>query len=111
MTAQPLDNNNNPIPALRLKSAGAHSIAATATSARNSAAFASSTKIVSVYASVPVYIKMGDASVIATSADHYFPEGVYYDFAIDGHASVHYSHIAVLRADATSGTVYISEKE
>lgn len=54
---------------------------------------------------------MGGADVEADSGDHYYPAGIYYDFAIEGHASAHYTHIAVLRADGTDGTVYISEKE
>ena len=74
-------------------------------------AFDADTKVISVYASVPVYLKMGDVGVSATTSDHYFPAGVYYDFAIEGAASVHYSHIAALRADGVDGTVYISEKE
>lgn len=111
MTLQPLDSNNNPIPALRLKDSGAHSIAATASSARNSTAFDADTEIVSLYASVPVYIKMGDATVAATTSDHYFPDGLYYDFAIGADNANHNTHIAVLRADSEDGTVYISEKE
>lgn len=106
-----MDANNNPLPALRLKKDGAHSIAASASSARNTAAFDARTKIISVYATVPVYIAMGGADVEADSGDHYYPAGIYYDFAIEGHASAHYTHIAVLRADGTDGTVYISEKE
>lgn len=111
MTLQPLDSNNNPIPALRLKDSGAHSIAATASSARNSTAFDDKTKIISVYATIPVYIAMGDSSITASASDHYFPEGLYYDFAIDADAAAHNSHIAVLRAGGEDGTVYISEKE
>lgn len=110
MTVQPIDSNNNAIPALRLKNGGAHSISVSASSARNASAFDDHTKVISVYADVPVYIKMGDSSVSASTADHYFPEGVYYDFAIEGNASVRHTHIAVLRASA-DGTVYISEKE
>lgn len=110
MTSQPIDSNNNAIPALRLKSGGAHSISANGTSARNSSAFDADTKIISLYASVPVYIKMGDSSVTATTSDHYFPEGIYYDFAVEGNAGVRHTHVAVLRADS-DGTVYISEKE
>ena len=111
MTIQPLDSNNNPIPALRLKDGGAHNFAVSAISARNSNGFANSTKVVSVYSDVPVYLKMGDVSVTATTNDHYFPAGIYYDFAIDADASAHHTHIAVLRADSEDGTVYISEKE
>lgn len=111
MTSQPIDSNNNPLPALRLKKNGAHSIAASAASARNIVAFDEDTKIISVFASVPVYIAMGGADVVADSSDHYYPDGIYYDFAIEGHASAHYTHLAVLRADGVDGTVYISEKE
>ncbi|MFP4313757.1 MAG: hypothetical protein ACLFR0_05455 [Alphaproteobacteria bacterium] len=111
MTAQPIDANNNSISALRLKSGGAHSITAGASSARNTAAFDAQTKVISVYASVPVYLKMGHSDVTAASTDHYFPAGVYYDFAIEGNAGVHHTHLAVLRAGADDGTVYISEKE
>ena len=52
--------------------------------ARNSADFNSNTRVVSVYATEPVYIKFGDSSVTAAATDHYFPAGVYYDFAIGG---------------------------
>lgn len=111
MTSQPIDSNNNPLPALRLKKNGAHTIAAGITSARNAVAFDTDTKIISIYASVPVYIAMGGADVVADSGDHYYPGGIYYDFAIEGQASAHYTHIAVIRADGINGTVYISEKE
>jgi len=111
MTSQPIDSNNNPLPALRLKKNGAHNIASTATSARNTYAFDEATKIISIYATAPVYIAMGGADVTADSGDHFYPGGIYYDFAIEGQASAHYTHIAVLRADSTDGTVYISEKE
>lgn len=109
MTSLPMDSNNHPIPALKLKDSGAHTISASATSARNSTAFSTSTKIISIYADVPVYIKPGDATVTATSADHYFPAGLYYDISIGDASTGHDTHIAILRAD-TNGTVYISEK-
>lgn len=111
MTSLPLDIDNNPIPALRLKVAGgAHTIAATAVSTRNATAFNANTRVVSVYATGPVYLRFGGASVVATASDHYFPTGVYYDFAIGGGKLGFTSHVAVLRADANC-TVYISEKE
>lgn len=109
-TLLPQDTNDNPIPALRLKQGGAHAITVTATSARNTTAFASDTQIISLYATSAVYIKFGNSSVTATSADHYFPAGIYYDIAIGGENSAHYTHIAVLRTD-TDGYLYISEKE
>ncbi len=111
MTSLPVDYNSNPVPVMRLKKDGAHAIAAGASTARNAAAFDADTKVISLYATVPVFLKMGDDSVTATASDHYFPAGIYYDFAIEGSASVHYSHMAVLRADGVDGMVYISEKE
>ena len=110
MTTQlPLDMNNNAIPALRLRNDGAHVIAAASSSARNATAFADDTKIISVYASVPVYINMGGADVTASTSDHYYPAGLYYDFAIGDEHSGHASHVAILRVES-DGNVYISEK-
>ena len=74
------------------------------------AALYEDTRIISLYATVPVYIKFGDSSVTATTADHYFPSGVYYDFAIGGGAVPQYGYVAALRVSA-DGTLYISEKE
>lgn len=109
-TFLPQDSNENPIPALRLKASGAHNIAASGSSARNSVAFNSNTRVISIYADVPVYLKFGGVTVTAANTDHYFPEGVYYDMAIGGGQAAHYTHVAVLRVDG-DGDVYISEKE
>lgn len=108
-TKLPLDVNDNPIPALRLKSAGAHVVTSSATSARNATAFDDGTRVVSLYATQPVYIAFGDDSVSADSSDHYFPAGVYYDVALGGDGAAHYTHVAVLQVSA-GGTVYVSEK-
>lgn len=109
-TFLPKDSDDNAIPALRLKSGGAHSIAATAASARNSTAFSDETRVVSLYATGGVFVKFGGPTVTATASDHYFPSGVYYDIALGGGKAPHYTHIAVLRATADC-TLYISEKE
>jgi len=110
-TQLPLDSNNHPIPAMRLRAGGgAHTISATGTSARNSTAFSSETRVVSVYATQPVYLKFGGASVTAANTDHYFPADVYYDFAIGSERTGQSTNLAVL-AVSTNGTVYISEKE
>lgn len=108
-TLLPVDSDNNAIPAMRL-AAGAHHISSTNSSARNSSAFADGTRVVSVYATEAVYIKFGGSTVTATSSDHYFPAGVYYDFAIGGDRTGHSTNLAVLRV-STNGDVYISEKE
>lgn len=110
MTSMPLDNDNNPIPALRLRSGGAHTVTATAASARNTTPFGEATRVVSVYATGPVYLRFGDTSVSAASTDHYFPAGLYYDFAVGGGKVGQMTNLAVLRAD-TDCTVYISEKQ
>lgn len=109
-TVLPVDQDNNPIPAVRLRPSGAHAISATAISARNSTAFSDATRIISVYATGAVYVKFGDATVTATSSDHYYPSGVYYDFSIGGDKVPHYTHLAVLRV-TDDCSVYISEKE
>lgn len=108
-TKLPLDVNDNPIPALRLKEGGGHMIASGAVSARNAAAFDNTTRVVSLYATEGVFINFGDANVSASNSDHYFPAGVYYDIALGGDGAGHYSHLAVLQAD-TAGSVYVSEK-
>ncbi len=109
-TLLPLDQRDQPIPALRLKSGGAHSISVSATAAVNTNAFDEETRIISIYATVPVYLKFGDDETVATSSDHYFPSGVYYDFAIGGGISGHYTHVSAI-AVGSSGSIYISEKE
>ncbi len=112
-TLLPTDADNNPIPALRLKSGAAHSIAATTTSARNTTAFNAATKVVSLYATAPVYVRFGDSTVTAAATDHYFPEGFYYDFAISSGSNnkgARASHVAVMAVTGTA-SVYISEKE
>ena len=110
MTKLPLDSNDNPIPALRLKNSGAHSVSSSVASTRNAIAFDPNTRVVSVYATQDVYLNFGGSTVSATSGDHFFPAGIYYDFAVGGDATAHNTHLAVLRASA-DGVVYISEKE
>lgn len=107
---QPLDANQNPIPALALKPTGAHTIAANAGVTRNAVAFPFTTKVVSIYATVPVFIQFGASDVTASPSTHYFPDGVYYDFAINAEQESAITHLAVIRAGTTDGTVYVSEK-
>ena len=110
-TILPIDANDNAIPALRLKDNSAHNISAvTGLSTVNATAFSSETKVVSIYATGGVYMRFGESDVVATSSDHYFPEGVYYDFAIGGYGVDHTPYVAVLAADANCN-VYVSEKE
>lgn len=108
-TFLPQDSNDFAIPVLRLKDGGAHTISATGTSARNASAFDGGTRVISVYATEPVYLKFGGSSVTATSSDHYFPAGIYYDIALGGEQTAHNTHVAALAVSA-NGSVYISEK-
>lgn len=111
-TLLPKDADNNTIPALRLRDGGAHAIAVSASSARNSVAFSADTKVISIFTTVPVFINFGGSAVTATTSHHYFPAGIYYDVAISGGSgkAPQDLFIAAIRAD-TDGTLYISEKE
>lgn len=109
-TTLPQDSFDHPIPALRFLDGGAHSVSATSTAARNAAAFNGDTRVISLYATVPVYVKFGGSDVTVTASDHYFPAGIYYDVAIGGESTAHSAYISVLAADS-NGTVYISEKQ
>tara|TARA_B100001750_G_scaffold246587_1_gene269368 strand:+ start:2944 stop:3276 length:333 start_codon:yes stop_codon:yes gene_type:complete len=109
MTTLPRDNDNNPIQALRLHPDGAHALTATATMSRNATTFHDETKIVSVYSTGPIYLAFGGNDITANTDGHYYPAGLYYDFAIGGGKSLHYTHIAVIAADADC-MVYLSEK-
>ena len=112
MTLLPKDLDNNPIPALKLRDDGAHTIAVSASSNRNSVGFDSNTKVVSLYATDDVYVRFGDSSVAASSSDHFFPAGVYYDIAISGGAgkAAQDLYIAVLQVNGAC-TLYVSEKQ
>ena len=108
-TILPTDENNNPIPALRLRDGGAQKINVTVTSARNAVAFDSDTRVVSLYATSGVYVRFGGNTVTASATDHYFPPNIYYDIAIGGEESSHFTHVAAIRSDADC-VLYISEK-
>ncbi len=109
-TLLPRDANNSPIPALRLLNNGAHVISATSSaSVKNTNGFNMQTQIISIYATAPITIAFGESDVVATSSDHYFPAGVYYDLAIGGEGVDHTPYMAVLAVDADT-EVYISEK-
>lgn len=109
-TFLPTDDNNNPIPALRLKDGSAQKFNVTAASARNATSFDAETQVISLYATVPVYLRFGGAGVAATASDHYFPANTYYDIAIGGESTGHYNYVAAIRADSSDGILYISEK-
>ena len=110
MTTLPMDRDNNPISALGLNPNGAHNINATSTSTRNANAFDPNTRIVSLCTTGDVFIQFGDESVTTNNTGHFFPAGLYYDFAIGGDKVMHTPYMAVIAANADC-TVYISEKQ
>jgi hypothetical protein len=110
-TILPKDDDNNPIPALRLKDGKAHKITATFVASKNSIPFDASTKVVSVFATEDIFIEFGDPSIVATTNSHFFPSGVYYDFAINTNKNAIDRYISIVQAGESSGYVYISEKE
>ena len=64
MTLLPVDSNDNVIPALALKPDGAKTVSAmTSISTRNATPFDSATRVLSLYADVPVYIRFGEANI------------------------------------------------
>lgn len=111
MTTLPLDNNSNPIPALRLKgTGGAHSVTVSSSSARNGVAFAASTRVISLYSTTDIFVRLGGDSVTAANTDHFFPANTYYDIAIGGGKTGHATHIAAIQVNS-GGMLYVSEKE
>lgn len=109
MTTLPLDSLGNPIPTLGYVDGGARTVALTASSARNASGISTGTRVVTLYATVPCFIRLGDNTVTATSTDHYFPADVYYDIAVGADSKDRF--IAAIRAGATDGTLYISERQ
>ncbi len=111
-TLLPKDADNNIIPALRLKDNGAHQVTAAATANRNTTPFDEETKIISIYSTVPVYLAFGGSNIDASTSDHFFPAGVYYDIAISGGSAkgAQKNYLSVLQV-SDGGTVFISEKE
>jgi hypothetical protein len=109
-TLMPRDDDHAPIPALRLRPGGAHTLAVGAASTRTATAFAAATRVIGLYATVPVHLQTGDDAVTASAADHYFPAGTYYDLSLGGDGRARDTHLAAIQADGP-GTLYISEKQ
>lgn len=109
MTLLPTDTNNNPIPVLRPRPGYAQSVAVTATSARNATAFDAITRVIGIYSTVPIFVRLGNSSVTATTSDHYLPADTYMDISIASSSVQSYAYIAAIRS-SSDGTLYISEK-
>jgi len=105
----PTDANGFPVPALSLRPGGAHKInAVTTSSVRNSAAFASDTGVISIYADGPIYFRLGNASTTASNTDHYLPPANILYIATHSAGAGRASYLATLAADYNC-TVYVSE--
>ena len=91
--------------------AGAHILAAGATSARIGP-FNAKTRVISLYATGPVFLASGAGTVVAASSDHFFPAGTYYHASLGGdlQGKGRHSYLAAVRADSDC-LIYISEKE
>ncbi|CAK0774761.1 Cupin domain-containing protein [Azospirillaceae bacterium] len=109
-TLLPRDDDGHPIPALRLRANGAHTVSVTQTSARNHIAFSTETRVIGVYATGAVFLQSGNATIAATSSDHYFPGGVYYDISLGNGQQETHNYLAAIRVDSDC-VLYISEKE
>ena len=109
MSRQPKDDNNNPIPILPLKASGGQSVAVGAGSLRSTAV---TTQAVTLHATANCFVEIGDSTVIAsTLTSHYLPELQTYDVSTGiQFGTSDTRHIAVIRADAQNGTLFISER-
>lgn len=105
MTSMQKDGDGYPIPALRLRDDNAHSITVTSASARNTTAFESDTRVISVYATEDMYVRVGGSDVEATDQHHFIPKFIYLDVAIREEDT----HIAAIRS-TVDGVLKVSEK-
>ncbi|KAA0678257.1 hypothetical protein [Roseomonas genomospecies 6] len=108
-TQIPCDADGVPIPALRLKPGGGHALAVTAASGRIGP-FDPETCVVTVFATGPVLLRSGAATVTAAAGDHFFPEGVYATLSLGGAKNGRHTHLAAVRATADC-LLYVSEME
>jgi hypothetical protein len=108
MADMPIDQRGNPVPVLGYLDGGDFTLAISNTSARNATPFNAQTKVISIFATVPCFIRLGDNTVTATSGDHFIPDGTYLDIAVNGNTKDR--HLAVIRT-STDGTLYVSERE
>jgi len=107
-TSLPIDSQGNAIPALRPRPGHARELTITGTSTRNATAFEADTQVISLYATADAKIALGNATITATSGDHFIPAGQYLYIAIGNKMRTRASHIAVIATDG-DGTLHISE--
>ena len=109
VTVLPRDVDDRVIPALRLRPGAAQTVAVTSASARPATAFNTETRVISLYATVPMFVRLGDNTVTAAATDHFLPAETYLDIAVGGGKVTQYGYVAFIRA-SSDGTVYVSEK-
>ena len=110
MTTQiPCDSDGIPIPALRLRPGGSHSLVVGHESNRTGS-FDPATRVVSVFATGPLFLRSGGADVTAATSDHYIPEGIWLTLSLGGGKAQRHTHLAAIRS-AADCTLHISEME
>ena len=109
MSRQPKDDNNNPIPILPYKPGGGQKVAVGAGSLRSTGI---TTQAMTLHATANCFVEVGDATVVAsTTTSHYLPELQTYDIGTGIlFGEVDTVFVAVRRADAIDGDLYISER-
>jgi hypothetical protein len=108
-TILPVDGNNAAIPVLSLRTGASHSVAVTATSARNATAFNAATRVIGLYATVPMFIRIGNNTATAVVTDHYLPAETYMDISVASGEDQIGGYVAAIRA-TSDGTLHMSEK-
>jgi hypothetical protein len=109
MSRQPKDENNNAIPILPLKPGGGQKVTVAGASARSTAI---TTQAITLHATANCFVEIGDSTVIANGiTSHYIPELQTYDIGTGiAFGAADTRHVAVIRADAIDGDLYISER-
>lgn len=103
----PRDREGNPVQVLGRKTDGAQKITITDTSDRNAVAFDAA--VLTGYATTDCYIAYGDATVTATTDDHFIEAySRFHDSLVTGIDTDNHTHIAVIRKDA-DGVLELSE--
>lgn len=109
-TFLPRDEDFAPIPALRLKSGGAHTIALSDTSTRTALPFDPRTRVIAVSTTAAAFIRTGDETVEAAESDHHLPAGIYLYLSLGDDRRGAHTHIAALENEG-GGILHISELE
>jgi hypothetical protein len=109
MSRQPKDENNNAIPILPLNPGGGQKVTVSGASARSTAI---TTQAITLHATANCFVEIGDSTVIANGlTSHYIPELQTYDIGTGiAFGAADTRHVAVIRADAIDGDLYISER-